>query len=284
MADPFIVGGAAVQAVGGLITAIGRYYGASEAQEIIEEAQARYGTTDDSALRAVAAERLGPTELAKITTSPEYQQAQKEALAQLRRVIDGGGMTLEDRANLQTVNTEVDRDAARARAAALQNLRGRGIAGSGMELAANLSGQQSASNRKAQAALQAAGSAQQRALQAMRDRASLAGNMRQQEYGEKARAAQAQDSINQLNWGRSYDAAQADYMRRLMENQRKMDAAKQRAGYEAEKWGGTARDVGATANAAGMGLERYGANERNKQPTTHGDGLAPVPGLDDEED
>jgi hypothetical protein len=172
-----------------------------EAAKILKQAQDKYKEVTAETIQKAAADVLGPTELAKIQADPGYQEAQDTALAELKRISDAGGMTLEDKAHFDAALARSGQQQAQMRRAALEGLRSRGVQGAGAETAMEIAGQQSAANAAAQAGVQALAESQRRALEAIGRRGELAGRMQQDKYQRAAQVAQAQDMINRMNWG-----------------------------------------------------------------------------------
>jgi hypothetical protein len=154
-----------------LVAALVKAYGESKAQEIANQARDAYGQIDGERLRQVVAEQLGPSALQALEVDPSYRQAQREALGAMKNISDSGGMTLQDKALLQQTQDEGAQRERASRMSALQSLRQRGQYSAGAEIAQSALAGQSAANRNAQVGLQTAAMAQQRALDALRQRA-----------------------------------------------------------------------------------------------------------------
>lgn len=168
--------------------------------------------------------------MSSVSTDPALKAAQLEALSGLKNISDSGGQTLEDKANLNAAMNEIGAIERGKRDAIMQNMQARGVAGSGLELAAKLSNQQAAATSANQVGLQVAADAQRRALEALMQRGSLAGDVRSQEFGEQSDKAKAQDIINQYNarnrqdvQQRNVDAKNAASLYNLQERQRIAD-------------------------------------------------------------
>jgi len=134
-----------------------------------------------------------------ISTDPILKQAQLQALSQLQNIGSEGGLTAIDRAQLGQIQAEQQNVERGQREAILQNARQRGVSGSGLELASLLQGQQGAATRAGERGLGVAALAQQRALDAIQQAGALGGQIRGQEFGEQAQAAQAQDLLSRFN-------------------------------------------------------------------------------------
>jgi len=139
-----------------------------------------------------------PSQMAGISLDPNMRGAQLQALQSLAD-IGQNGYTLSDRAALTGIQDDLATRSRGAREAITQNMQQRGISGSGLELAAQLSNQQAAASDASRSGMALAGQAQQRALQALIDRGSMAGNMESQDFARQAQVAQAQDAINRFN-------------------------------------------------------------------------------------
>jgi len=146
------------------------------------------------------AQEAGPSEFGNIQLDPETMDAQRAALSQLGE-LSQGGLSLQDKADLASIQGEVARQDAARQGAIMQNMAERGMGGGGMELAQRLSSQQSGADRAAADSRNVAAQAQARALQAIMDRGRLGGEMRTQQYGREADKARAMDAVAKFNAG-----------------------------------------------------------------------------------
>src|SRR5574343_450369 len=174
---------------------ISAYEGAND--EIIKELKGKvpqkYQELDPNSLR-----QLGPSTMEGISTDPAMRAAQMKALQRMQEIGDKG-YTIEEEAamnRMQSQNAQADRS---RREAIQQNMQARGMADSGASLAMQLASNQAANQDNSQQSQDIAANAQRRALQAMAQSGSMAGNMRQQEFGEKGDIARARDAVNQFN-------------------------------------------------------------------------------------
>lgn len=138
------------------------------------------------------------SKMADVKGSPQAQQAQMQALQQLQQR-GQTGLTPEDRAALNQVRQQVASDTEGKRQQIMQNFQARGQGGSGAELIAALQGSQSGANAESQQGDRLSAMASQNALQAIGQAGTLGGQIQQQQFGEEAQKAQAQDVINQFN-------------------------------------------------------------------------------------
>lgn len=176
-----------------------------EAQQMVAEEYKSQGQWTPELEQAV---KLGDTAMGGITTDPTYKQSQLKALGQLQQIGDSGGMTLEDRSNLERIEGGINAKQRGAREAILQDAQQRGGYGSGTALAAQLMAQQGGAEEAHRAGLDTAASAQKRALEAIKGGGDLGTNLRTQEFGEQAKIAAAKDANAQWNAANSQDVAQ----------------------------------------------------------------------------
>lgn len=141
---------------------------------------------------------VDPSLMGGIVIDPRLEQAQMAALEQLSQIGETGLMSGEKAA----LNQARRGSAAEAQAKSSQimdNMARRGMGGSGAELAAQLQNAQSSADRQSQESDRLMQMAQERALNAIGQSASLAGNVRNQSFSEQSAKAKAQDAINQFN-------------------------------------------------------------------------------------
>jgi endosialidase-like protein len=141
----------------------------------------------------------GPSAMNGITLDPKTKQAQMQALEQLQGIGDNGGMNLTDQANLRNIQNETNTAARGQREAILQNANQRGLGGSGLELMNQMKNQQDSATRASSEGLGVAAQAQQRALDAIAQGGTLAGNIQNQDFNQQAQIAGAQDAISKFN-------------------------------------------------------------------------------------
>lgn len=201
--DPATIGavGAGVNVAGGVIGYLLSMGDRDAAEALIKQSLDATGNINLPALEKLVAQTVGPTEFAKIQSDPALKQAQMQALNKLQTVSDRGGFMAEDQAALNRITNTNARAANSRNANATEAMESRGIAGGGAEFAMRQANNASANDQDNQKGLDLAGMAQKRAMDAILARGNMAGDMRNQDYGEKARAAQAQDQINQYNAG-----------------------------------------------------------------------------------
>ena len=142
---------------------------------------------------------VGDSAMNGITLDPALKEKQMASLQALQDLADGGGMTLTDQANLSKIQNQINTQSRGAREAILQNAQQRGLGGSGLELMSQMQNQQDAATRASQGGLDVAAQARDRALEAMIQGGQMAGDVRNQDFNQKAQVAGAQDAISKFN-------------------------------------------------------------------------------------
>jgi len=165
-----------------------------EQKAILEELRV-IGEYNPEALQAIG---LDPSAMEQVSADPAVVQQQMDALKQVSEVAEGG-YTEGDKAAMRDVKREVNQNARARQKSILNEMAQRGVLGSGMELAAQLKGDQQSIDAEASASNKAIQQAQARALQAATMKGSMAGQLRSQDVGEQTAAARAKDAINQFN-------------------------------------------------------------------------------------
>lgn len=115
-----------------------------------------------------------------IKENPELRQSQLQALSQMKERAQVG-LSAEDRAGLNQVRNEVQRDSEAKRQQIMQQMAARGQGGSGAELMMQLQAAQGASDQAAAGSDTLMAQAQQRALQALAQSADMASGIRSQD-------------------------------------------------------------------------------------------------------
>lgn len=140
---------------------------------------------------------IAESEQAKIKEDPELRKAQIQALSSMQNRAKVG-LSAEDRAALNQVRNEVQRDAEAKRQQVLQQMQARGMGGSGASLVAQLQAGQDAQNLASQQSDTQMAQAQQRALQALGQSSDMASQMRGQDFDVNQAKAAAIDERNRF--------------------------------------------------------------------------------------
>lgn len=142
---------------------------------------------------------LGPSAFREVQTDPRLRGTQMDSLAELRKIVEAGGLDARAKASLEDALATQRTETRGAREAISANARARGIGGSDLELVNQLIAQQGAATRGSRAAVDAAAAAEARRDAALAQQAQLAGNIRQQDFGEASTRAEADDYIDRWN-------------------------------------------------------------------------------------
>lgn len=140
----------------------------------------------------------GNSQLNTVTTDPRLLAAQMGALSQMQQVAQNG-MSDVDRAQMSQALQQANASTNANQQSILANEARRGVGGSGNELAQELAASQAGSNQANANSLQIAAQAMQNRLAAAQGSQQMASGIQQQQYGQMANAAKAQDVINQFN-------------------------------------------------------------------------------------
>jgi len=171
----------------------------AEQLKLLRELMEEYRNVPLPELERLTGEELGPSALEGVGGDPALRDAQLAALGELQDVYRSGGLSLGDEAALSKVLGQSSRQEGRQRARLSEDFAARGQLGSGAQLAMALQGQQATAQRGRDEALERAAMAQKRSMDAILQRGRIAGEVRGQDYGEKARAAEARDAIARYN-------------------------------------------------------------------------------------
>jgi len=196
-------------------------------------------------------------DIERIQQGGEGRSAQSSAIAKLQSFVDQNGLDAQARSANEQVLSAADQRAQGNRAAVTSNFARRGMGGSGAEFASMLQGNQSAANQGRQSGLQIASDAKSRALSALGEQGSLAGQMRGQDIDVASKNAAAANAREQFNANMRMDTAKGnnqlldvDFKNR-MEKQRAMAAAKSKV---AERHLAGAKQTQGDFSSVGQGL------------------------------
>lgn len=193
--------------------------------------------------------KVGPGQMSQAQADPMAIEAQKRALTQLQQVGTQGADNIEFRGAMDRANRETSAAANQRDLGLQQQMRGRGLGGSGQEYAVRALANQGAADRQSAAGFDVATAGRQQALQAMQAAGGLGGQMRGQDFGEKSARARAADEIEKFNTQNSVAGYQQNY-----NNQMGLAGARANAqlGY-ANTLRGQGANIQQTAASAGLG-------------------------------
>lgn len=135
--------------------------------------------------------------VAQIKEKPELREAQMQALNSLQQRAKVG-LSAEDRAALNQVRSEVQRDSEAKRQQIMQTMQSRGQGGGGADLMAQLQSAQGAADQAAAGSDTLMAQAQARALDALGQSGRMATDVRGQEFGIEETKARAIDERNRF--------------------------------------------------------------------------------------
>lgn len=147
---------------------------------------------------------LQSSQVAQIKEDPSLRNDQMDVLNTLGGV-SRGGLRTEDRAAYNELRSKVQQDAEAKRQQILQSMQARGQSGSGNELMAQLQSAQASADTASSGADNLAAEASRRALEALSQRANLAGSVRTQDASADEMRARAIDDRNQFLYRNSVD-------------------------------------------------------------------------------
>jgi hypothetical protein len=151
------------------------------------------------------------TGLKSISLDPSSRAAEMAALTKMQDIARNGGMDAESEQQIAQAVNKVNANEKGQREAIIENAAARGMGkGGGASIAAQLLASQAGADRAAESGMSAASSAQMRALQALSQSANLGATLNNQDYSQKAAAAEAQDAINRFNSQNSQNVANAN--------------------------------------------------------------------------
>lgn len=205
---------AALTQVQGTMTPAQQQVAKQAVQGVMEAAQASATLQGDSGMK-------------NVTTDAGTAAGARQALLGLSDIANKGGLTDADRAQLDAIQNQNQASASQNIQGQLQQLQQQGNRGSGADLAARLSGQQSAANANAAAGANIAGTALSRQLQALQGGVSGNTALNAQLFGQDAAKAAAQDAVNQYNSGIQNTIAIQNAAARQQANQTNLTTAQQ---------------------------------------------------------
>lgn len=256
------IGGALGGLAGWLLSAKDR----EEEERLYEQMLTEWnGINPEVRARYEDAYSLGPSAMETVRADPALRNNQLRALDSLMETGLSGGMDAASRARLAEAQSRSAQQERGSRLALQQQAQARGQGNSLTAYATQLAAQQGAAQRMGMESVQAAGDASQRALAALSQGGSMAGQVRGQDFQEGSARATARDRINEFNLrnrqdvqGRNIDrdftGQQQTLANRFALGDRRNDAREGRAGLRRRNAAGTQR----VAYGVGSGLGQIG--------------------------
>lgn len=140
-----------------------------------------------------------PSAFTSIKLDQAPRNAEIAALSQMQDIANEGGRDAQFRAAMNDATNQSNQQTQGQSGAILQNAAQRGALNSNMTIAAQLAAAYQGNANASNAGVNAAAAAEQRALQAIAESATLGGQINQQDYSQAAQKAQAIDAINRYN-------------------------------------------------------------------------------------
>lgn len=187
--------GAIIQAAVALFSSLQEQGRQERAQHLLQQSLDEFGNISLPKLQEIVAEEMGPSAMESI--DPSLDAAQHEALGAYDDIIEGGGMSTADKADINNIGNTLGRRLRNTRQGIRDSMAVRGLEGSGADYATQGEAAQDAEQRLSVAGENTAGEALKRRFSAIGGKGALAGQM----WDRKARAAQAADEIARFNAG-----------------------------------------------------------------------------------
>lgn len=169
-----------------------------------------------------------------IKVDPGSMESEQKALGELSNVASDKGMTPAMQAQLTAALDQTETQERGQNASILDQMAQKGIPTSLMGSAAQLASNGESSRNANLAATQAAGQAEQNAINAMMNEGNLASSMHGQQYSEAANKAAAQNAMQQWNAGQTNATSEANANRGQQANvyntENKQNVANQNTG------------------------------------------------------
>lgn len=141
---------------------------------------------------------MPPSEVAAMQEDQGARNNQVQALELIKQRAQSG-LSMADRADLNTIRNQVQRDSEAKQQQILQQMQARGMGGSGSELAAQLAASQQSAQTASDEGMKVAAQASNNALAAAAQMASQSGTLRNQDWNVQNTKATAQDEYNRFN-------------------------------------------------------------------------------------
>ena len=180
------------------------------------------------------ANTLDGTAYDEIEADPRLREAQDRVLDRLREYSERGTTAEDEAAISELVNRSNQADRGRREAIDAQMKR-RGMAGSGMDLASRLSSQQAAADQSSRAALQRAAQRNQNSIAATGMYGDMASAIRGQDFQRDSTIAGARDALDQFNASLSQGVDQRNADREMAADNRNLTERQRIADYNSQR-------------------------------------------------
>lgn len=263
-----LLGQAGVSIIGELI-ASGQE---QKARDILQKSLDAYGNISLPNFEKVVAQQLGPSALANVRTDPSLSAAQHSALGAYDDIISGNGLAAEDQAILNRTGNQLARRMSANRSGIQQDMAAKGMQNSGAAVAAQLSNAQATNQNLSEAGFNTQAEALKRRYAAIQGKGQMAGEMRNQDFGEKSKAALAADEIAKYNANARAAAQGANNGNAMstfgaaMSRQAGMSGAGQAVAGADQKQAGSTRTLFGNLGASAYNAARSAAKPEDEDP------------------
>jgi hypothetical protein len=175
----------------------------------------------------VKAALADPSAMNKIAVDPNARKAQLAQLSALQSLAANGGRDAATDADLAQIQSQENQNERGQREAILQNANSRGMGGSGNSLLASLVSSQGGIDRQSARDLGVSAQQAEKALAAGQGAAAIGSNVENQDFGEKAAIAKANDAVSQFNASNLNDVAKFNTSKNQGVNNAEADAHNQ---------------------------------------------------------
>lgn len=172
-----------------------------------------------------------PSAFMSINMDQTPRNAEIAALSQMQDIANEGGMDAQYRSAMNDAVNQANTQMQGQTGAILQNAAERGALNSNMTTAAQLANAYSGNANMANAGVNAAAQAEQRALQAIAESAALGGQINSQDYQQASQRAQAIDAINRYNAQNTQQQSNQNVQTQNLAQAQNLDLAQQVAQY-----------------------------------------------------
>lgn len=194
-----------------------------------------------------------------IQADPAIRDAQLGAMSKLQSIGNENGLDPQSRLALQEARQNVDQQARANQAGVQSEMQRRGMSGSGAEIAGQMQGAQSASNRGNMAGLQTAADARMRALDAIKGTGQLSSQVRGQDFAQEdanRRAAMERDMFNSKLRTAAQQSNIAQRYNQFNAANQKLNQTNKAKTNKADRWDQGANRTEKTYSGVGRGMNK----------------------------
>lgn len=207
------------------------------------------------------ADQVGPSAAAGLKADPRQRAARQAVLDRMMNVGMEGGMDMESKAAMAEATQAAAQHEQSQRGAIMADAARRGMGGSNMSIASQLSAQQAGAQRVGMQGMQGAADARKRALAALAQSGDLAAGMERDDFNQRLGVADRMDAIDRFNVQNANNFKQGNFDRDMDRRDAQYGAQKDEAeiyNRRGQRTSDKARGAGRAVGAAGdLGLKAY---------------------------